>query len=122
MRPDDRAADGHRTERDAAREEDVPRPVGGHGARQGGDAHDDQGPGGGLRRGLSEREEHGDGEDGPAAAERSQAEPDERAGDDGGQAREGHASGPTRWSPTFSALSKVSSTATSFMPAAERND
>ena len=32
---------------------------------------------------LAEREEHGDGEDGAAAAERAQAEPDERAGDEG---------------------------------------
>ena len=49
------------TERDAAREEDVPGTVGGHGSRQGGDAHDDQGPGGGLRRALSQCEEHRDG-------------------------------------------------------------
>ena len=78
---------------------------------------DDERSGGRLRGGLAEREEHGDGQDGAAAAERTQAEPDERSGDDGEEELD-HASGPTRWRPTCSALSKESSIATSERPAA----
>ena len=117
VRPRDGAADGDRAERDPAGEQHVAGPSGGDGPREGGDPDDDERPGGRLRGGLTEREEHGDGQDGAAAAERTQAEPDERAGDDGEEELD-HASGPTRWRPTCSALSKESSIATSERPAA----
>ena len=87
------AADRDDAERDAAAEQHVAGAVRGDGADQRGDADDDQRPGGGLRGGLAEGvDQHRDREDGAAAAERAQAEPDEQAGDDGDrQEAEGHA-------------------------------
>ncbi len=122
----DRAADGHEPEGHAAAEQHVPGPVRRHRAEQRGHGDDDEGSRRRLRRALPEGvDEHRNGEDRATTAERAQAQADERAGDDRDEDR-GHAappvSGPTRWSPTFSALSKESSTATSVRPAASRTD
>ncbi len=121
MRAGDGTADGDRAERDPAGQQDGARPSGGDGPGQGGHADDDQRPGGRLRGTLAEREQHGDGQDGAAAAERAQAQPDERAGNAGEEELD-HARGPTRSRPTGSALSKESSMATRERPAASSTE
>ena len=74
------AADRGHAERQASSSSTLPGAVGGDGSDQRGEADDDQRPGGRLCRGLPEDvDQHRDGEDRPAAAERAQAEPDERA-------------------------------------------
>ena len=117
----DRAADRDEPEGHAPAEQHVPGAVRRDRAEQRGHADHHERPRRRLRRALPEGvDQHRDGEDGAAAAERAQAEPDQRAGDDGQD--DGHASGPTRCSPTFSALSKESSIATSVRPAASSTD
>ena len=102
-------------ERDAAAEQHVAGPVGGERADQGGRRPTTTSDpvvawAGRLPEDV---DEHRHREDGAAAAERAQAEPDERAGDDGAGARQGHASGPDQVQPDLAALSKESSIATS---------
>src|SRR6185437_6148865 len=114
--------DGHRAEREPSGEQHLAGPVGGDGTDERGDADDDKRAGGRLRGGLPEAvSEHRNGQDRPAAAERAQAEADERAGDD--DDREGHAaSGTVTGRPAARALSNVSSIATGWRPAAARSD
>ena len=115
---------GDEAEGDAAGEQDVARAVGRDRADQRGHPDHHQRPGGGLGGALPERvDQHRHRQDRAAATERAQAEPDERAGDEGhDQGADDHASGPTRWRPTCSALSKESSMATSRRPAASSID
>ena len=94
-----RAADRHDPEGDAAGEQHVAGAVRRHGADQRGEADHHQRTGGGLRRALAQGvDQHRDREDRAAATERSQAEADERAGDQCDE--EGHAaSGPHQVQP-----------------------
>jgi len=114
------AADRDDAEGDTAGEQCVACAVRRHGADQRGDAHYHQRSGGGLQRALPECvDQHRDGEDRAAAAERSQAQADKGSGAQG-EEKSHAASGPTRCSPAFAALSNSSSTATSCRPEASR--